>query len=96
VDRPDKLSHNLEIMKSLIIVIPLLAIGCAVPSDDTASHHRMYEAVADAMCAETREEREAALGLVATEARDHSDEGVEDYVTQMASDVDCRPRLIEG
>lgn len=71
----------------------LLAIGLAgceqSETAKNAANARMYEAVTDAVCAESREDVELALGKIATEAFYQDQDTIDDTVTQMAQDVTC-------
>ena len=82
-------------MKTIaILALAASVVGCsAAPAgSDTATDRigkdPLITATRDAVCAETREEREMAIVTLAEEVA-YEGEGVTDIVSQVASEADC-------
>ena len=79
-------------MRTALTAIVLLTAACGAAASDTPADRTgedpLITATRDAVCAETREEREMAVVTLAEEVA-YEGEGVTDIVSQVASEADC-------
>ena len=79
-------------MRTALTAIVFLTAACGAAASDTAADRSgedsLITATRDAVCAETREDREMAVVTLAEEVA-YEGEGVTDIVSQVASEADC-------